>query len=82
MSNSSRFGGSFLRCNNPQLACLFPAANLQQKFPPFPGGGEGTGDLGYTSWGWGDYFGSLPPCLQIAASNVTSYKTLESFLSL
>lgn len=44
LSNFSQFGGSFLRCNNPELACLFPAANLRQKFPPFSrrrGGGRG-----------------------------------------
>lgn len=45
MSNPSQFGGSFLRCNNPELACLFPAANLRQRFPPFPGGGDGGSRL-------------------------------------
>lgn len=85
MSNSSQFGGSSCAPpprSSPEPACLFPAANLRQKSPHHlvPPRREGTGDLGYTSRGWGAYFGSLLPASKIAASNVTSYKTLESFL--
>lgn len=81
MSNSAQFGGSFLRWNNPELACLFPAANLRQKSPPSSRRRGGDGGSRLYKLGLGRLFWIPPSCLQIAASNVTSYKTLESFLA-
>lgn len=91
MSNSSQFGGSFLCYNNPELACLFlfPAAISSRNspffflfFPSARGEGLVWGGSRLYNPGLGRLFWIPPSCLQIAAPNVTSYKTLESFLSL